>query len=60
MSDVRVMGRSTQGVKLANLKEDFLIAIQKVEGGGDESETIAQTEPETQTETETENGEPQT
>lgn len=33
MRDVRVMGRNTQGVKLANLKEkDYLIAIQKVEG----------------------------
>jgi DNA gyrase subunit A len=33
MSDVRVLGRTTQGVKLANLKEsDYLIAIQKVEG----------------------------
>lgn len=33
MRDLRVMGRATQGVKLANLKEgDFLIAIQKVEG----------------------------
>lgn len=33
MRDLRVLGRSTQGVKLANLKEkDYLIAIQKVEG----------------------------
>lgn len=34
MDDVRVMGRNTQGVKLANLKEkdDYLIAIQKIEG----------------------------
>lgn len=32
MRDLRVMGRATQGVKLANLKEgDFLIAIQKVD-----------------------------
>lgn len=39
MRDLRVMGRSTQGVKLANLKEgDTLIAIQKVEGGGEEAE----------------------
>lgn len=33
MRDVRVMGRSTQGVKLLNLKDkDYLLAIQKVEG----------------------------
>lgn len=33
MKDLRVMGRSTQGVKLANLKEsDKLVAIQKLEG----------------------------
>lgn len=33
MRDVRVMGRSTQGVKLLNLKEkDYLIAMQKVDG----------------------------
>lgn len=32
MQDVRVMGRSTQGVKLANLKDnDILVAIQKLE-----------------------------
>lgn len=39
MRDLRVMGRSTQGVKLANLKEgDTLIAIQKVEGGSEEAD----------------------
>lgn len=33
MRDLRVMGRNTQGVKLANLKEgDCLVAIQKLEG----------------------------
>lgn len=32
MKDLRVMGRNTQGVKLANLREgDYLVAIQKVE-----------------------------
>ena len=32
MSDVRVMGRSTQGVKLVNLKEeDHLVAVQRIE-----------------------------
>lgn len=33
MRDLRVMGRNTQGVKLANIKEDdYLVAIQKLEG----------------------------
>lgn len=33
MKDLRVMGRNTQGVKLANLREgDALLAIQKLEG----------------------------
>lgn len=33
MKDLRIMGRSTQGVKLVNLRdEDTLIAIQKLEG----------------------------
>lgn len=33
MKDVRVMGRSTQGVKLVNLKDDDrLVAVQKIEG----------------------------
>ncbi|KAF3363154.1 DNA gyrase subunit A [Chlamydiales bacterium STE3] len=37
MQGLRVMGRATQGVKLVNLKEgDFLIAVQKVEGGGED------------------------
>lgn len=32
MKDLRVMGRNTQGVKLANLREDdLLVAIQKIE-----------------------------
>ncbi len=30
LSDVRIMGRNTQGVRLANLKEDTLVAIQKI------------------------------
>lgn len=40
MRDLRVLGRNTQGVKLANLREgDFLVAVQKVEGeeNGEES-----------------------
>lgn len=36
MGDLRVLGRNTQGVKLVNLKEsDYLLAIQKIEGGGE-------------------------
>jgi len=31
MEDLRVMGRSTQGVKLVTLKEGKLIALQKIE-----------------------------
>lgn len=39
MRGLRVMGRNTQGVKLANLKEnDYLVAVQKVEGGEVENE----------------------
>jgi DNA gyrase subunit A len=37
--ELRVLGRNTQGVKLVNLKEkDYLIAIQKIEGGALTSE----------------------
>lgn len=37
MRAVRVMGRNTQGVKLANLKEsDNLVAVQKLEGSANE------------------------
>ena len=40
MRDLRVLGRNTQGVKLANLKEgDYLVVIQKLEGGGCEEES---------------------
>lgn len=38
MRDLRVMGRNTQGVKLANLKEDWLVAVQKLEGSENESD----------------------
>lgn len=40
MKHVRVMGRNTQGVRLANLKDnDYLVMIQKVEGSSsDENE----------------------
>lgn len=38
MRDLRVMGRNTQGVKLANLKDDdFLVAIQKITESADEN-----------------------
>lgn len=40
MEDIRVMGRSTQGVKIANLKEsDTLIAMQKIEQIEEENES---------------------
>lgn len=39
MKDLRVMGRNTQGVKLANLRnDDILVAVQKVESSEDEEE----------------------
>lgn len=49
MRDLRVLGRATQGVKLANLKDkDLLIAIQKLEGVTEEEiEKQAQEEEET-------------
>ena len=43
MRDLRVLGRTTQGVKLANLREgDFLVAIQKVSGSDENEEVEAQ------------------
>jgi len=39
MKDLRVMGRNTQGVRLANLRDnDFLVAIQKLDVANDEDE----------------------
>jgi DNA gyrase subunit A len=36
VSDLRVMGRNTQGVKLVNLREsDYLVALQKLEGSNE-------------------------
>ena len=44
LKDVRIMGRNTQGVKLANLKDDIIVAIQKVassaEGNGKEIDAL--------------------
>lgn len=38
MKSLRIMGRNTQGVKLANLSDaDLLLGVQKIEGGGDEA-----------------------
>jgi DNA gyrase subunit A len=38
MQGLRILGRNTQGVKLANLKEnDYLVAIQKLENSEDQS-----------------------
>jgi len=31
MKDVRVMGRTTQGVRLVNLQDDIVVAVQKIE-----------------------------
>ena len=46
MKDIRVMGRSTQGVKLANLRNgDTVVAIQKIESSDDTEDT--EDEPET-------------
>lgn len=43
MRDLRVLGRNTQGVKLANLKEnDYLVAIQKVETDQDQQSEPSQ------------------
>jgi DNA gyrase subunit A len=48
MRDLRVMGRNTQGVKLANLKEgDYLVAIQKLEGSENEESFEASSSEET-------------
>lgn len=42
MRELRVLGRNTQGVKLANLREnDNLVAIQKVEGAEENGEELA-------------------
>ncbi len=40
MRDVRVMGRSTQGVRLVNLKDDddAVVGVQKVDAGVVEAE----------------------
>lgn len=50
MKDLRVMGRNTQGVKLANIKDGgYLVAIQKVAGShedeeGEEADAIPEAE----------------
>lgn len=41
VKDLRVVGRSTQGVKLANMREgDHLVAVQKIQQSGDEAEAL--------------------
>lgn len=48
MSNLRVMGRNTQGVKLVNLRDnDYLVAIQKLEGCESEENALPE-EPENQ------------
>lgn len=51
MQDVRVMGRSTQGVRLVNLKEedDFVVGAQKIEAGAAEITEEQKSTPETTT-----------
>lgn len=50
MRDVRVMGRNTQGVRLANLKGDAsLVAIQKLEGSDQASEENSEATPDENT-----------
>ena len=45
MNDVRVMGRSTQGVRLVNLHEgDFLVGVQRIEHIEGVAETVAPVE----------------
>jgi len=39
MKDVRVMGRSTQGVRLVNLQDDTVVAVQKIENMSQASAT---------------------
>lgn len=49
MSNVRVMGRNTQGVKLANVRDnDVLVAIQKLESAGaaEEGDQVGEVFPE--------------
>jgi DNA gyrase subunit A len=43
LEDVRVMGRNTQGVRLANLKDDILVAMQKIARFEGEIEEVPQT-----------------
>lgn len=63
MRDLRVLGRNTQGVKLANLKEgDYLVAIQKLEGSENDEPASEESKPveiiaEAVTESEMESGE---
>jgi DNA gyrase subunit A len=38
VSDLRVMGRATQGVRLINLREDSIAAVTKVANSGDEED----------------------
>lgn len=46
MSDLRVLGRATQGVKLVNLRDnDTLLAVEKLEGIAKEEEVIDATDP---------------
>lgn len=37
LNTVRVMGRNTQGVRLAQLKDGILVAVERIDNGGEES-----------------------
>ena len=43
LADVRVMGRNTQGVRLAHLKDTVLVAVQRVPTSGEETPIPEQT-----------------
>jgi DNA gyrase subunit A len=59
MKDVRVMGRNTQGVKLANLKgNDYLVAVQKVECSEEECDEASPVVTSESTHSESLNSEP--
>lgn len=45
MKDVRVMGRSTQGVRLVNLQDDTVVAVQKIENMKSEEISTADASP---------------
>lgn len=45
LHEVRVMGRNTQGVRLANLKEDTLVALQRLQSAAQVASSTTETSP---------------